>query len=495
MTLADLFRRTFTERRSEVGLEWQGSSLTFGEIDERADRVAGRLTARGLRPGDRLSVQLPNGPELIDLFLACARTGIIFVPVNLLYRSREIDHILRDSTPAALVARGQVETTAPVEVWNVADLIAAGARRPSEPPRPTPVADDPEQVVTIVYTSGTTGPSKGAMLTQRSLVANARALLEAWRIRSDDRLLLPLPLFHVHGLGNGLHCWLGAGCRMRLLERFDRVAIEHELLDFAPTVFFGVPTMYVRLLEIAPDAARRIGAMARLFVSGSAPLDPATFAAFLERFGHAILERYGMTEALMITSNPYDGPRLPGTVGLPLPGVHVRLVDDEGHDVGPDTDGEVLVKSRALFAGYWRQPDATRAAFDGSFFRTGDLARRSATGHYALCGRKSDLIISGGFNIYPREIEEVLREHPGVADVAVAGAADPVRGEMPVAYVVPAGADPACDATALEAFCQARLASFKVPRAFIPVTELPRNALGKVEKHRLPRAVRSGPAR
>jgi malonyl-CoA/methylmalonyl-CoA synthetase len=489
LTLASLFGPAFRDRRSEIGLEWQGSLLTFGEIDQRADRVARELRSRGLRPGDRLCVQLPNGPELVDLFLACVRTGVIFVPINALYRRGEIDHIVRDAAPSALVCRGPLEATVAVETWDVDDLVASGGGRIGPSVDHAQVADPEDQVVAIVYTSGTTGPSKGAMLTQRSFASNARTLLEAWRISAEDRLLLPLPLFHVHGLGNGLHCWLGSGCRLRLLERFDRETIEREFLDFSPTVFFGVPTMYVRLLDTAPDVARRMGATLRLFVSGSAPLDPATFDAFEARFGQAILERYGMTEALMIASNPYGGDRVPGTVGMPLPGVEVRLVDEQGHDSGPGDEGELLVSSPALFAGYWRQPEATEAAFDGSFFRTGDIARRSGAGRLTLCGRKSDVIISAGFNVYPREIEELLVDVPGVADVAVVGVPDAVRGEVPIAYVVPAAADQDLDTDALDARCRAHLASFKRPRRFVRLNELPRNALGKVQKHLLPRAV------
>ena len=489
MTLASLFGATFAERRDDIGLEWGNSTLTFGEIDARADRVAAELAGRGLCPGDRLCVQLPNGPELVDLFLACSRSGVIFVPVNPMYRSAEMDHILRDANPTAIVARGPVDSVVDVERWHVDDVIDSARGRSPAGPAFGPEGDDPERVVAIVYTSGTTGPSKGAMLTERGFVANARALLDAWRIQPDDRLLLPLPLFHVHGLANGLHCWLGAGCRLRLLERFDGETIESELLDFSATLFFGVPTIYVRLLDIAPDAAREIGARMRVFVSGSAPLDSVTFAAFESRFGHAILERYGMTETLMITSNPYDGVRRPGTVGMPLPHVEVRLVDERGHDVGAEREGEVLVRSLALFSGYWRQPEATRSAFDGPFFRTGDIARRTAEGHYVLCGRKSDLIISAGYNIYPREVEEVLRTAPGIADAAVVGHRDPVRGEIPVAYVVPDVPDRPVEPAFLEMYCRARLARFKVPATFVAVDRLPRNSLGKVEKHRLRAAV------
>jgi malonyl-CoA/methylmalonyl-CoA synthetase len=325
----------------------------------------------------------------------------------------------------------------------------------------------------IIYTSGTTGASKGAVLTHNNFAANAITLLACWQITAADRFLLALPLFHVHALGNGLHCWLASGCRMRLLERFEHSKAAATFLDFRPTLFFGVPTIYVRLLEIPADTARVIGAAMRLFVSGSAPLPAQVMEEFRTRFGHTILERYGMSESLMNTGNPYIGERRPGSVGLPLPGVSVRLVE-----------GEIQLKGPNLFAGYWRRDEATRAAFVDGWFRTGDLAECSADGYYTLSGRKSDLIISGGFNIYPREIEEFLQEQEEVAEAAVVGVSDSVRGEVPVAYIV---CHRAIDSAELSARCRDKLASFKVPRAFKIVDSLPRNAMGKVQKHLLER--------
>jgi len=269
-----------------------------------------------------------------------------------------------------------------------------------------------------------------------------------------------------------------------LLERFEHQKAAAEFLDFRPTLFFGVPAMYVRLLDFPAEQAREIGGFVRLFVSGSAPLPAQIFEEFRERFGHSVLERYGMSETLMNTSNPYIGERRPGSVGLPMPGVSVRLLDSEGRPVAAGEVGEVHLKGPNIFAGYWRREEATRAAFVGDYFRTGDIATRSPDGYYTLSGRKSDLIISGGFNIYPREIEEFLQEQDGVAEAAVAGAPDRVRGEVPVAYIVTTRAIEPAD---LEAICRAKLASFKVPRSFILVDKLPRNALGKVQKHLLPK--------
>ena len=329
---------------------------------------------------------------------------------------------------------------------------------------------------------GTTGRSKGAVLTHNNFAANAAALVTCWRITSADRYLAVLPLFHVHGLGNGLCAWLASGCTMRLVERFDVTKALDWFRDFQPTLFFGVPTVYVRLLELPADAARDIGARARLFVSGSAPLSPQVFEQFRERFGHTILERYGMSETLMLTSNLLEGERRPGTVGWPLPGVSVSVRDRQGEPLATNEPGEVWVKGPTVSPGYWANPDATARAFTGGWFKTGDLGELDPAGCLTLRGRATELIISGGFNIYPREIEEVLLEQPGVREAAVVGAPDARRGEVPVAFVV---TDDGVDVDAIRDRCAACLASFKAPRAVIRLEALPRNAMGKVQKHLL----------
>jgi malonyl-CoA/methylmalonyl-CoA synthetase len=457
VTLTDLFDRSLIGRRDFVAVEFEGRVFTFGELEERSNRVAHCLMRRGMKAGDRLCVYLANCVEMIDLYLACVKLGVIFVPINILYRDREISHILNDAEPAALI-RGE----------DLAALNEEAAGLPAERPEAPLDGDTPAG---IIYTSGTTGTSKGAVLTHNNFAANAANLVECWQITGRDRFLLALPLFHVHALGNGLHCWLMTGCHMRLLRRFESHKAQGEFLDFRPTLFYGVPTIYVRLLDLPPESAREIGGFMRLFVSGSAPLPSHVFEEFRAKFGHAILERYGMSETLMNTSNPYVGERRPGTVGLPLPHVSIRLVE-----------GEIQLKGPNVFPGYWRRGDATRAAFVDGWFRTGDLAEVSEDGYYTLRGRKSDLIISSGFNIYPREIEEFLQDQDEVAEAAVVGAPDPVRGEVPMAYVVlKAGVEPAV----LEARCRAHMASFKVPRAFVVVERLPRNAMGKVQKHLL----------
>lgn len=462
MNLTQLFDLSFQGRRDEVALEFAGRAYTFGEIDVRSDAMAALFHQRGLETGDRLCVYLPNRLELIDIYLACVKLGVLFVPINILYREREILHILADAGPKAVVAAQDMPGSAPS--WRVDELDPpANAARPA-------VTLDGDTPAALVYTSGTTGVSKGAILTHNNFAANALNLNGCWGVSHSDRFLLALPLFHVHALGNGLHCWLASGCRMRLLERFEHQKAPGEFLDFRPTLFFGVPAMYVRMLDFPAGIARQVGALMRLFVSGSAPLAPQVFEEFRAKFGHAILERYGMTETLMNLSNPYAGERRAGTVGFPLPGVSARLVD-----------GEVQLRGPNVFAGYWRREEATRAAFDDGWFKTGDLAERSADGYYTLLGRKSDLIISAGFNIYPREIEDFLEEQPEVLEAAVVGVPDKVRGEIPIAYIVARG--PAAD---LKARCSSKLASFKIPRGFVLVEKLPRTALGKIQKHLLP---------
>jgi malonyl-CoA/methylmalonyl-CoA synthetase len=463
MNLLDLLDFSLRSRPDAIGLEYGDDTYTFGQIESRSNRLAQFLIGKGFEPGDRLCVYLANCVGMIDLYLACVKAGIIFVPINILYREREISHILRDAEPRAIVSDDPS-----LSAWTRNDL-HTGMQTSSDVRPAVRVAQD--AAAGIIYTSGTTGTSKGALLSHANFAANAANLLSAWRFTSQDRLLLALPLFHVHGLGNGLHCWLASGCRMRLLDRFIHQTIRDTFLDFRPTVFFGVPTMYVRLLDFDIASAREIGAFMRLFVSGSAPLPAAVLEQFRELFGHTILERYGMSETLMIMSNPYEGERRPGTVGLPLPGVSVRLLDDEIYLRGPN-----------VFSGYWRREDATRDAFVDGFFRTGDLATRSADGYYTLCGRKSDVIISGGFNVYPREIEEFLQTLPEIAEAAVIGVPDPLRGEVPVAYVVPRKK---FDEAAIVARCRDALASFKIPRKLVTIDKLPRNALGKIQKHLL----------
>ena len=477
MNLSNLFDSSLIGRRDKVALEFQGREFTFGEIESRSNRLAHALVARGMRTGDRLCVYLVNSVEMIDVYLACVKLGVIFVPINILYREREMAHILADAAPRALVTDADLVVSA--EIWRPADLVAEAAGLSELRPG---VVLDGDAPAGIIYTSGTTGTAKGAVLTHNNFSANAVNLLACWEIRESDRFLLALPLFHVHGLGNGLHCWLASGCRMRLLERFEHQTAADVFVEFRPTLFFGVPTVYVRLLGFAKDVAHEIGGFMRLFVSGSAPLPAQVFEEFEALFGHRILERYGMSETIMNISNPYWGERRAGTIGFPLPGVSAKLMDPALEPVAQGETGEVYLKGPNIFAGYWGRPEATKDAFVEGWFRTGDLGTISADGYFTLCGRKSDLIISGGFNIYPREIEEFLQEHSAVAEAAVVARPDKLRGEVPVAYVALLAP---VEVAELAALCREKLASFKVPREFVVVEKLPRNAMGKLQKNLL----------
>ncbi len=488
MSLLNLYNLSLKGHASTPALECEAPdgtlrSLTFGELDRRSDQWAALLRARGLTRGNRLGFCLLNRLAVLDLWLACVKLGVIVVPINVLYKGREIGHIVGDAKPTAVVTTTDRATDLPAGtvLWDVEEM----EREAEEIESASDSAWErcsADTAAAIIYTSGTTGAAKGAVLTHGNFAANALALIGAWGITATDRYLAALPLFHVHGLANGVQCWLASGCHMKLVERFDREEALTWFESYQPTLFFGVPTMYVRLLEADAVRARAIGAGVRLFVSGSAPLPPQVLEAFNERFGHVILERYGMTETLMNVSNPLVGERRAGTVGLPLPMTAVEIRDPEGSVVADGAVGELWVRGPNVCNGYWQRPDATAASFVDGWFRTGDIGVRASDGYITLQGRRSDLIISGGFNIYPREIEEFLLTLPGVREAAVTGEADPVRGEIPVAYVV---GDATLDLAALEGLVRAELASFKVPRRWVRLEALPRTALGKVQKHLL----------
>jgi len=416
---------------------------------------------------------------MIDLYLACSKTGIIFVPVNILYKEREITHILNDADPKLLIA--DVEVPGGFSALQLVDLIQELKNHNDSTVKIRTTGDSP---AALVYTSGTTGASKGAILTHNNFISNGMNLVTCWQITDNDRFLLALPLFHVHSLANGIHCWLMSGCTMRLLVRFEHQKAANEFLDFKPTLFFGVPTIYIRLLEQSTEIAKQIGANMRLFACGSAPLPPQVMEDFVTKYGHVILERYGMTETLMNISNPYTGERRPGTVGFPLPGLSAKIILPNGKTAAIDEEGEVCVKGPNVFAGYWKKEQATIDSFIDGYFKTGDMGVLSEDGYFTLRGRKSDLIISGGFNIYPREIEEFLLEQEGISEAVVVGIPHETRGEMPIAYIVPSVN---FDAILIEELCKKTFASFKIPRSFITVESLPRTALGKVQKHLLPK--------
>jgi malonyl-CoA/methylmalonyl-CoA synthetase len=518
VNLLDLFDIQRRERPEALALRGEdGEGWTYGELLAAAESVAAGWAEGDLRSGDRVAFLAGNRPELVVAQLAALRLGAILVPVNPAYRARELAHLLADAEPRLVVTEAEsagvleeVEPGARRSVEWVARLeeLALRGRAGEAVDGRLPAGPDGSDPALIVYTSGTTGRSKGAVLTHDNLLATVTGLLAAWAWRPEDVLLLALPLFHVHGLVVGLWTALAAGARVELRRRFDAAAVAEELVRSPggpdrprPTLFFGVPTMYVRLvaeLRRRTEAGHDLSAFGgmRLFASGSAPLAPGTFHAFRELTGHASLERYGMSEAGMLLSNPYAGERRPGTVGVPLPGVSVRIVDpeDPGGPALPDGQaGEFLVAGSNVFSGYWRDPEKTAASFvgrpdGGRWFRTGDLARRDPeTGYVTLLGRRHDLILRGGLNVYPREIEEVLAAFPGVREAAVAGRPDPEWGEVPVAWIVPEDSPSphGIDPDALLAHCRTHLAPFKVPAEIRLVDDLPRNALGKLQRHRL----------
>jgi malonyl-CoA/methylmalonyl-CoA synthetase len=461
-----------------------GRVISYGEIDTASARMAGALLAAGAKPGDRIAVQVEKSPENVALYLGVMRAGLVYVPLNTAYTTEEIGYFLGDAEPKIFICAPEKEAAlAPVakkqgvdhiltlgqdDNGTLADAMEAGAPFDDITPR---AKDD---LAVILYTSGTTGRSKGAMITHENLSSNAKTLNALWGFTSADILLHALPIFHIHGLFVALHTAMLSGCEILFLPKFDIGEIRRQLPR--ASVMMGVPTFYSRLLA-EKNFGRDETAHMRLFISGSAPLTVEAFNAFKARTGHAILERYGMSEAGMIASNPLGGARVAGTVGFALPGISVRIAGKK------DTPGEVEVKGPNICAGYWNKPDKTQEAFtaDG-WLKTGDVGTLDAEGRLTLAGRDKDLIIAGGFNIYPIEIEQVLDAVPGVLESAVVGAPHPDMGEGVVAALVADGAAPG-DETLQAAL--ASLAKFKRPRRFYWLEALPRNTMGKVQKQAL----------
>lgn len=460
-------------------------SIPYADLDRRVALLGQALTAAGVAAGDRVVVQVEKSPEAVLLYLACLRTGAVFVPLNSAYTAAEVKGFVEDAEPALIVCdpkdAAAYQGFSPALLTLGADatgtlLDQPSAGQPSAATPPPAAARDAEDLAAILYTSGTTGRSKGAMLSHRALGSNAATLVNLWRWSADDILVHALPINHVHGLFVGLHLPLLTGSTVRFLPKFDADRVLDALNG--ATAMMGVPTFYTRLLD-CPGFTRTLAGPLRVFISGSAPLLPQTFAAFEERTGHRILERYGMTEAGMITSNPYDGDRLAGTVGYPLPQTEVRI---QGGGNGP---GVLEIRGPGLFSGYWRMPEKTAEehSADG-WFITGDIATIAGDGRVAIVGRAKDLIIAGGYNIYPKEIELLIDALPGVVESAVIGVPHPDLGEAVVA-VVAAAPGAAIDEAAILAAIAPGLARFKQPRRVILTSALPKNAMGKVEKARL----------
>ncbi len=450
------------------------------------NRMASALAALDVQAGDRVAAQIDKSPHALALYAATVAQGAVFLPLNTAYTAHEVAYFLADATPAIFVANparaGELAPVAVAAKVNLRTLDTDGQGTLLADAQPqtagfVPVPRTPDDLAAILYTSGTTGRSKGAMLTHRNLLSNAETLAKLWRFTDRDVLLHALPIFHTHGLFVASNISLLTGGRMIFLPGFD-VATVLRMMPQA-TAMMGVPTFYTRLLD-HPRLTRDIAAHMRLFVSGSAPLLAETHTAFQERTGHRILERYGMTETSMNTSNPYDGERRAGTVGFPLPGVELRIMTD-GAEVPAGMVGGIEVRGPNVFKGYWNMPEKTAEELrsDG-WFITGDLGRLDADGYLHIVGRARDLIITGGFNVYPIEVEEALDAVPGIAESAVIGLPHPDFGEA--VFAVLTLSDPAQSPDAALAAIRERLARFKQPKAAVVVDALPRNAMGKVQK-------------
>jgi len=471
-----------------------GRDYSFGELVTRAGRIASLLRSLGVSPGDRVMAQVEKSPEAVFLYLACLQAGAIYLPLNTAYQEAELDYFIGDAEPSVIVcepARAEAMRTLATRHRSprVLTLGAAGDGTLMEQsgtlePSAQVAKVGSDDIAAICYTSGTTGRSKGAMLSHGNLESNARTLHKFWGFVPGDVLLHALPIFHVHGLFVALHCAFLNGSKVIFLPRFDADEMVRQVPN--ATVMMGVPTFYVRLLA-HPGFTREICANMRLFIAGSAPLLAETFAEFEARTGHRVLERYGMTEAGMVTSNPYKGgERQPGKVGQALPGVEVRIADEDGNILPPGEVGLLEYKGPNVFKGYWRLPEKTAEEFrpDG-FFISGDLASMEADGTVTIVGRAKDLIISGGFNVYPKEVEGFIDELDEVGESAVVGLPHPDFGEAVTAVVTRASPAAMPDEARIIATLKARLAAFKVPKRVFVVDELPRNAMGKVQKAEL----------
>ena len=471
-----------------------GRRLTYGDVEAQSARMAGALVARGVLPADKVAVQVEKSPEAILLYLACLRAGAAYLPLNTAYTLAELEYFLVDAEPRLLVCTPEraPEISALVSRLGAVSMETLGGDgahgtlvdlTSKQRPEFKDVDRRSDDLAAILYTSGTTGRSKGAMMTHRNLASNAAALREVWRFTEDDVLLHALPIFHTHGLFVATNVVLLAGASMLFLPKFDLDEI-FRLLPRATTMM-GVPTFYTRLLQDA-RLTRSATAHMRLFVSGSAPLLADTHREWRERTCHAILERYGMTETGMNTSNPYDGERVAGSVGPPLPGIEIRVTDPQtGAPLAKDEIGMIEVKGPNVFQGYWRMPEKTRTEFrpDG-FFITGDLGKIDRNGYVTIVGRGKDLVITGGYNVYPKEVESEIDAVPGVLESAVIGVPHPDFGES-VTAIVSLRAGAALDERHVLEALRGRLAGYKLPKHVFFTDDLPRNATGKVQKNLL----------
>jgi malonyl-CoA/methylmalonyl-CoA synthetase len=469
-----------------------GRLITYGDVVSLSARMANALTALGLEPGDRVAVQVEKSPEALILYLACLRAAAVYLPLNTAYTLSELEYFVGDAEPKIFIASPEKASLVTPMTTRLGVAVtetlgtdgASGSLMERARDADAAFSDShasPDDLAAILYTSGTTGRSKGAMLSHANLGSNAAALKECWRFTSEDVLLHALPIFHTHGLFVASNVILSAGASMIFLPKLD----PDEVFRLLPgaTTMMGVPTFYVRLLQdkrLTREATQHM----RLFVSGSAPLLEETHREWRARTGHAILERYGMTETNMNTSNPYDGDRVPGSVGFPLPGVSLRITDPKTGVALPEGEiGMIEVKGPNVFSGYWRMPRKSKAEFRaGGYFVTGDLGRVDEHGYVFIMGRDKDVIISGGYNVYPKEVESEIDALPDIVESAVVGVAHKDLGECVIAAAVPMkGAQ--LSEEAIKASLREKLANYKLPKRIVFVEELPRNAMGKVQKN------------
>jgi malonyl-CoA/methylmalonyl-CoA synthetase len=493
--LYTLFRSRFPHDLDDCWLETDDAKYySWRDLERGTAKIANLFTSLQLPPGSRIAAQVEKSPEALMLYLATVRAGFVYLPLNTAYRASEMEYFIGNATPAVVVCSPknfgwitQIAFRAGTRHVFTLDEPHQGRNSGTLLSRAVHHADhfdtvhrEPDDLAAILYTSGTTGRSKGAMLSHDNLASNIRVLQDAWQWQPGDVLLHALPLFHIHGLFVAAHGALMNGSKTIFLSKFDSASVMRHMSR--ATVFMGVPTYYVRLLSdpaLDHDVCKNI----RLFVSGSAPLLTETFETFIEKTGHTILERYGMSETAMLTSNPYQGPRKAGTVGPALPGVSVRVMNQEAQVCGTDEIGDIQVRGPNIFKGYWQMPEKTAEEFtEDGYFKTGDVGRVDADGYVSIVGRSKDLIISGGYNVYPKEIESVIDEMSGVLESAVIGVPHADFGEAVVAVVVMRDGATLSEAALIDTL-KTRIANFKVPKRVHFVAELPRNTMGKVQKN------------
>ncbi|MBI2651497.1 long-chain-fatty-acid--CoA ligase [Candidatus Woesearchaeota archaeon] len=492
MSLVLRFNNTFSKHKNKVAIEFEGKEATFGEIEKKANKIANALKNNSVGKKDRVALFLANSLELVYSFVGILKNGSIVVPLNTSFKEEEIKYMLNDSGAKAIITdkeRLEELKKALPELKDLKHIIAVNShefinfndflKNASEKEPNVDIGNDDGAI--MFYTSGTTGRSKGALLSHYNMESDLEALKKVWHLTDKDKLILTLPLYHIHGLGVGLCLSLYTGYSCILRKKFDAEEVLNLIHKKKTTLFMGVPTMYIKILSGKDKEKYDVSSM-RLFISGSAPLSAETFKEFKDVFGYEILERAGMSETNMNFSNPYYGKRKRGTVGLPLPGVKLKIADKNFKEVQISKGGEILLKGPNVFKGYWNAPEKTKESFHKGWFITGDIGKLDKDGYVTFLGRSKDLIISGGLNIYPAEVEEVINSHPAVLESAVVGVKDECFGEAVKAFVVLKDSLKTKDKDIIQ-FCKEKIASYKKPKYVEFIDALPRNSMGKVQKN------------